>query len=138
MINFFLIDGILTYWFRFLYKQQHQDFFHSPMNTGWSRVCGIQIIHIYHCFFPTINTPDIFFLLYFLNSPRTIPTFILKHWNSLKITVKVFYHSTSCLQWNPWYKKVTNWYFLLCLLASIKFYHCDQFFPNWWYLNILV
>ena len=35
-------------------------------------------------------------------------------------------------------KKVFNWDFILCLFASIQFYHYDHFFLNWWYLYILV
>ena len=48
------------------------------------------------------------------------------------MTLIDLYHYLSCLQWTPWYQEnAINWESQLFFLASILFYHYDQFSSEW-------
>ena len=72
--------------------------------------------------------------------PGTIQHLILNIENSFKNDSKSFLSFYILYVMNSiiYLKKVTNWDFTLCLLASFQFLNYDQLFINWWYLYILV
>ena len=95
-------------------------------------VCGIRISTSIIVYFPQLlHRISILSYIFISSPPGLYQRLILSIEISSTVTVKVFYHSLSCLHLNLLYiKKATNGEFPLCLLASIQFYYYYQFFSQ--------
>ena len=85
-----------------------------------------------------VSLPQLLHLIYILSAvffsspPGICQHLILNIENSFNNDGKIFlsFYILSAVN-SMISKKGTNWDFPLCLLASIQFYHYDQFFLNW-------